>query len=58
MKDKETKTGIYRIHDNKTNQDYIGQSIDIDLRIKYHFKYGNLKTHIDRAIHSRPEDFF
>ncbi len=57
MKDKEIKTGIYRIHDNKTNQDYIGQSIDIDLRIKYHFKYGNLKTHIDRAIHSRPEDF-
>lgn len=57
MKDREVKIGIYRIHDNKTNQDYIGQSIDIDLRIKYHFKYGNLKTHIDRAICNRPEDF-
>lgn len=44
------KVGIYRIFNLESGKSYIGQSVDIDRRIKYHFKKLKEGKHFNRHL--------
>jgi group I intron endonuclease len=44
------RTGIYRIFNIESGKSYIGQSVDIDRRLKYHIKKLNDGLHFNRYL--------
>lgn len=50
-------SGIYYIKNKNNNKYYIGQSLDVKLRIKQHFNYGSYESYIDKAIKEDPSIF-